>query len=469
MTSAFAGYPREWLHGKELTPVLAATTECCVLSRATLRRLDGFSPEFVAPELKSTDFMLKARVAGIPSYWLPTVEMVALDERSDDEGAYWFRNRLVVDQWSFGRKWQAYLAGSHHARTRLDPAARRCATRPPAAAAALAEDRPRMRQRPLRVLVISHGHPAFSMGGTEIASYNLFKGLNEIPGFESYYLARASSPVGRHRQSALMSLNRGAREILFNTQAYDYFRLSNRNAKELTRDFVRFVTDLSPDLVHFHHFIGLGMESLYALREALPALKIVVTFHEYLSICHNHGQMVKAGSSRLCYRASPAECAGCFPDISPAQFYKRERFIKTFLELADLYISPSEFLLDRYVEWGLPRDKFRVIENGIDTTVVAPPRPLPDGGGGAATASATSARSARSRACTWRSMRSRACRRRSGARMRASWSTAATSRASRRPSRRGSPSWSSAPATAPASTAATAPPTCRGSCATSTG
>jgi hypothetical protein len=54
--------------------------------------------------------MLKARVAGIASFWLPSVEMVALDERFDDEGAYWFRNRLVVDQWSFGRKWQAYLA-----------------------------------------------------------------------------------------------------------------------------------------------------------------------------------------------------------------------------------------------------------------------------------------------------------------------------------------------------------------------
>ena len=239
-----------------------------------------------------------------------------------------------------------------------------------------------MNERRTRVLVISHGHPAFSTGGTEIASYNLFKGLNELPGYESYYLARAASPAARHRQSALMSLHRGAREVLFNTQAYDYFRLSNRNAKELTRDFVRFVTDLAPDLVHFHHFIGLGMESLYALREALPSLRIVVTFHEYLSICHNHGQMVKAGSSRLCYQASPAECAGCFPEISPAQFYKRERFIKTLLELADLYVSPSQFLIERYVDWGLPRAKFRCIENGIDTTVVAPPRPLPEGSAG---------------------------------------------------------------------------------------
>ena len=110
ITSAFAGYPRDWLRGGDLTPVLAATTECCVLSRATLRQVGGFSHEFVAPELKSTDFMLKARIAGIPSLWLPTVELVALDERCDDEGAYWFRNRLVVDEWGFGRKWSAYLA-----------------------------------------------------------------------------------------------------------------------------------------------------------------------------------------------------------------------------------------------------------------------------------------------------------------------------------------------------------------------
>ena len=121
MTSAFAGYPRAWLEGKELTPVLAATTECCVLARTTLRRLDGFSPEFVAPELKSIDFMLKARRAGVPSFWLPAVEMVALDERSEDEGAYWFRNRLVVDEWSFGRKWSAYLAGPHGASAAAQP------------------------------------------------------------------------------------------------------------------------------------------------------------------------------------------------------------------------------------------------------------------------------------------------------------------------------------------------------------
>lgn len=237
-----------------------------------------------------------------------------------------------------------------------------------------------MRERDFRVLVVSHGHPAFSLGGAEIASHNLFTGLNALPGHESYYLARIAPPVARHRESAFLSLRQGEREILFHSHAYDYFRLSNRNAKEITRDFVRFVRDLAPDLVHFHHFIGLGMESLYALRQALPDVPIVVTFHEYLAICHHHGQMVKTKGGRLCYGASPAECAGCFPEISQAQFYKRERFLKTFLELADFYVSPSAFLIERYVAWGLPREKFRCIENGLDIGTIAPPRPLTKGG-----------------------------------------------------------------------------------------
>jgi hypothetical protein len=115
ITSAFAGYPRDWLQGEDLNPVLAATTECCVLSRDTLNRLDGFSHDFIAPELKSTDFMLRARMAGIPSFWLPTVEMVALDDRCDDDGAYWFQNRLVIDEWRFGRKWASYLTETREA------------------------------------------------------------------------------------------------------------------------------------------------------------------------------------------------------------------------------------------------------------------------------------------------------------------------------------------------------------------
>jgi glycosyltransferase involved in cell wall biosynthesis len=235
-------------------------------------------------------------------------------------------------------------------------------------------------KRDKRVLIVSHGHPTFSLGGGEVASYNLFNGIHDLPGWESFYLARIGPPVNRHKDSALMSLRQKEREILYYANDYDHFRCSNRNLAGLQQDFVRYVVDLQPDVINFHHYIGLGVETIFALKQALPRVPIVITFHEYLSICHHHGQMVKTSRNTLCYRSSPAECTNCFPHIPESQFFKREAFLKTFFEMADFYISPSEFLIDRYVDWGLPREKFRMIENGLTVDEIVPPRPLPKGG-----------------------------------------------------------------------------------------
>ncbi|MGO4706818.1 glycosyltransferase family 4 protein [Microvirga sp. 2MCAF38] len=237
-----------------------------------------------------------------------------------------------------------------------------------------------MASHPLRVLVISHGHPSFSLGGAEVASYNLHKGLNAIEGLSSRFIARVGRPVVRHGGTALLSLRQKEGEILYHADDYDHFFLSNHNTEEIERDFLRVVQEIKPDVIHLHHFIGLGLECLYAVRRALPDTIIVVTFHEFLSICHHHGQMVKAKGSNLCRQSSPADCNACFPDISPARFLRREQFVRGLLQIADHFVSPSQFLVDRYVEWGLDRSKFTVIENGLDISDQAVPRPLTSGG-----------------------------------------------------------------------------------------
>lgn len=228
----------------------------------------------------------------------------------------------------------------------------------------------------MKVLMLSHGHPAFSIGGAEVASYNLFNGLNRLPGCESHYLARVGPPISRHRDTPFLSLRQKERETLFYANEYDYFRLSNRDVDTLSRDFTRFLHDVAPDVVHFHHFLGFGMEAVRAVRRALPNVPIVATLHEYLSICNNHGQMVKARTGALCQRASPAECAVCFPNISTAQFMRRELFIKAAFDEVDMFISPSHFLVDRYVAWGIPADKIMFLENGLEVGEIAAPRQI---------------------------------------------------------------------------------------------
>ena len=232
----------------------------------------------------------------------------------------------------------------------------------------------------MRVLILSHGHPAFSIGGAEIASHNLFRGLQQIEGCESFYLARATPPIRRHGHTPLMSLRQSRHELFLHADDYDHFWLSNRATEDIEGHLRGYLEAVRPEVVHFHHVLGLGVETLFEVRRTLPDAVICVTFHEYLSICLNHGQMVKTSRNRLCSRASPADCGICFPDIAPAEIFKRELFIKNHLGLADCFISPSRFLIDRYAAWGIARDRLRLLENGLEPFQPAPPRELPAGG-----------------------------------------------------------------------------------------
>ncbi len=231
----------------------------------------------------------------------------------------------------------------------------------------------------MRVLVISHGHPAFSIGGAEVASHAMFRAIQATGTDEAFYLARAAPPMRRHAATPLLSLRQGEREVFLHTDAWDEFWLSNGGLADRDGAFAAYLAQIRPDVVHFHHVIGLGVEAIALVRRQLPAARIVLTFHEYLSICPNHGQMIKTKRRTLCHEASPAACNGCFPERSPAELFQREQHLKNHLLLADAFVSPSQFLVDRYRAWGLPAARFRVIENGLDSHPV-PPRPLPPGG-----------------------------------------------------------------------------------------
>jgi glycosyltransferase involved in cell wall biosynthesis len=232
----------------------------------------------------------------------------------------------------------------------------------------------------MRILIISHGHPAFSIGGAEVASHNLFQALGATDGVEAFYLARAPAALPRHADTPLMSLRQGERETFLHTEAWDEFWLSNGGIADLQGAFADYLRHVRPDVVHFHHVIGLGVESIVQVRSVLPNAAIIITFHEYLSICLNHGQMVKTSRNTLCRGASPAECATCFPQYSPGLIFQREMFLKDHLLLADAFVSPSHFLIDRYSAWGLPHERFTMIENGLAPQPIAPPRRIaPEG------------------------------------------------------------------------------------------
>jgi glycosyltransferase involved in cell wall biosynthesis len=230
----------------------------------------------------------------------------------------------------------------------------------------------------LRVLIVSHEHPELSPGGAGMASYLLFAGLQQQDGVEAYYLARTGE-AARQRVGTPFSPFRGRRnEILFYTNQIDGF-LFSQQSRELIDCFALLLAQLEPQVIHFHHYTLIGLELIAIARRYNPRVRIIVTLHEYLAICHHNGQMVKTGSLELCNEAGPHDCAACYKHIAASEFFLRETFIKSHFDKVDLFIAPSEFLRRRYVAWGLPEWQIVVLENGVRTVEPPPPRPLADG------------------------------------------------------------------------------------------
>jgi glycosyltransferase involved in cell wall biosynthesis len=226
-----------------------------------------------------------------------------------------------------------------------------------------------------RVLIVAHGHPELSPGGAEIASYLLFQGLQQTKGVEAYYLARAGDAARRRDGTPFSAIRGRPNEILLFTDQTDPFLFSQRSSVLIDR-FAALVARISPDVVHFHHYSQLGLELIAVIRHARPKIRIIVTLHEYLAICHHYGQMVKTANMALCTGASPHGCAECFNGIPPGQFFRRELFIRAHFEKVDLFVAPSEFLRQRYIAWGLPKWQIVLLDNATSAVRPPPPRPL---------------------------------------------------------------------------------------------
>jgi glycosyltransferase involved in cell wall biosynthesis len=217
-----------------------------------------------------------------------------------------------------------------------------------------------------RILIIVHGHPDISRGGGELAAGMQARQLRAL-GHDVLLVARQAGASGRGGTPFTL---RGE-DVLFHAPDYDYFLHSQRAKWSIYKDLRALIDNFAPDAAHLHHYVHMGIEVIRELRKYSASLPIVLTLHEYLAICHSHGQFLKTDFT-LCEASSPSDCHRCFPEFSPQDFFLRERFIKSSLDLVDRFICPSHFLLNRYAAWGLPPEKLVFLENG------QVPQPQPD-------------------------------------------------------------------------------------------
>ena len=216
-----------------------------------------------------------------------------------------------------------------------------------------------------RVLLISLFHPELVRGGAQQICYELFEGLRDTPGIEPFLLASIDSayPALYKSGARITGFDGRPNEYLYLSAEYDY--LWHKTGSPLhVEAFQEFLETIRPDVIHFHHFLTFGIDLVTLARQVLPNARIVFTFHEFLSICHANGHMMRTTDGSLCKHASPVRCHQCFPERSPEQFLMRRMWFLRHLAAADAFTCPSRFMIEHYVDWGLSREKITHVTNG---------------------------------------------------------------------------------------------------------
>ena len=225
-----------------------------------------------------------------------------------------------------------------------------------------------------RILQVAHSHPRFHPGGTELTAQALHHTALEA-GMDSYYLgALDETQIMPNLGTEMIALSDDHREAAIFVTGFDRFPLSQGDHFGFLRELRLYLEETRPDVVHIHHLLNFGLESLFVIRKALPKARIVLTLHDYYLICAYYGQLYIHETKTRCPGPTLAECLKCFPEKRASDFAMRALDIRHALSLCDRLVSPSRFLKEKFDRHLGTGQDIAVIENGyLGTDLSHPP------------------------------------------------------------------------------------------------
>lgn len=255
----------------------------------------------------------------------------------------------------------------------------------------------------MRIVHALHAFPPFSRAGSE----NYVEALARAQGqrHEVTVFHRVSDPSlpeyaveeGTHRGIPVVRLNRTFRD-------FESFRDTYRS-DAVAAAFAAFLDRARPDIVHFHHVTCLSTTCVSEAKRR--GIGVVFTLHDFWLECPR-GQRLRRDLS-LCTRHDERDCVRCMAHQLPirgghlrtaaldlreksiarwplpaswrqhlqrrpfaseaaaiAAIVERAEHVRAVCGEVDRFVSPSRFLRDRFVEWGIPADRIAVIDCGME-------------------------------------------------------------------------------------------------------
>ena len=217
----------------------------------------------------------------------------------------------------------------------------------------------------MRILFVSYMHPSVTPGGAQQVAEEMRRAAIKR-GHEVFMISALEvdqEGVYGKPGAPIVPMPGETNQYFYFPQHYNFVHKSVGEWRSL-KFFKDLVTRIDPDVIHFHHYHRIGVESIRAARLAAPKARICMTFHEMMAICLAGGQMVRTSNRDLCLRATPIDCNGCFEQFRPEFFTLRAARLQALLDECDDFFFPSQFIAKRYQEWGLDPAKCHVVANG---------------------------------------------------------------------------------------------------------
>ncbi len=134
---------------------------------------------------------------------------------------------------------------------------------------------------------------------------------------------------------------------------------------QIEEHFIDILKELNPHIVHMHNIIGLSVRLAPLARHY--GAKTVLTLHDGWGFCYKNTMMRNDGS--FCSDFSRCEvCQASInsPTTSNIPMAMRQDYLKLCLMDVDIFISPSHYLREQYIQAGFDANKLKVLSNGIN-------------------------------------------------------------------------------------------------------
>lgn len=200
----------------------------------------------------------------------------------------------------------------------------------------------------------------FREHGWDVAEFSMHHPLNEPSIWQDYFVDEIDVD-GEY--SVIDKVVRGGR-VVYSTQA--------------RRHLSRLLDDVDVDIAHAHNvYHHLSPAILGLLRSR--GIPTVLTTHDLKLACPAYQMLAHDGICERCkggrvHNVVAHRCIKGSTALSGLVFVETavHRLLGSFKKSVDVFVSPSRFYIDKFVEWGWDRSSFAHIPNHIDPSSFVP-------------------------------------------------------------------------------------------------